>query len=94
MTGEDSDRPEAIFTVELNVIEGVSFPSIDHDPVAATELVAVWERWRRASFVISGTWTRTVDGITGPLIGDVYTAQDPPRRLVIRLGAVAESTTG
>ncbi len=94
MTGEDSGRPEAIVTVEPNVIEGVSFPAIDHDPAAAAELVAAWERWRRASFVSSGTWTRTVDGITGPLIGDVYTAQDPPRRLVIRLGAVAESIDG
>lgn len=94
VTGENSDRPEAIFIVERNVIEGVSFPAIDHGPAAAAELVAAWERWRRASFVSTGAWTQTVDGTTGRLIGDVYTAQDPPRRLVIRLGAVAESIDG
>ena len=51
------------------MIEGVSFPAIDHDPAAAADLVEVWERWRNASFVSIGTWTRTIDGITDPLTG-------------------------
>lgn len=94
VTGEDSDRPEDVFAVEPTVIEGVSFPPIDHDPAAAALLIDAWERWRTASFVSIGTWTRTVDGVAGPLTGDVYTAQDPPRRLVVRLGAVVESVDG
>ena len=77
-----------------NVIEGISFPAIDHDPAAAADLVDVWERWRTASFVSIGTWTRTLDGVTEPLTGDVYMAQDPPRRLSIRLGALAENIDG
>jgi len=80
--------------LDPNVIEGISFPAIDHDPAAAAELVDVWERWRTASFVSIGTWTRTLDGVTEPLTGDVYMAQDPPRRLSIRLGALAENIDG
>jgi hypothetical protein len=92
--GDDADRPAAVAATDPKVIEGVSFPAIDHDPAAAADLVEVWERWRNASFVSIGTWTRTIDGITDPLTGDVYTAQDPPRRLSIRLGAVAENIEG
>ena len=56
--------------------------------------MVAWNRWRTASFVSSGTWTRTLDGSDEPLTGDAYTAQDPPRRLVLRLGAVIESIDG
>lgn len=76
---------------EPTVIEGVSFPALDHDPTAADALVEAWERWRMATFVSRGTWTRTIDDRPDePLTGDVYVAQSPPRRLVVRLGSVVE----
>ena len=71
-----------------------SFPAIDHDPVAADELVVAWERWRTATFVSSGTWSRVLDSGGAPLEGPVYTAQDPPRRLTLRLGAVIDQIDG
>ncbi len=71
-----------------------SFPAIDHDPAAADELVVAWERWRTATFVSSGTWSRVLDSGGAPLEGPVYTAQDPPRRLSLRLGAVVDEIDG
>ncbi len=67
-----------------------SFPAIDHDEVSADGLVAAWTRWRTATFVSEGIWTRTIDGVDEPLTGPVYTAQRPPRRLVVRLGSTVE----
>jgi len=72
----------------------VSFPSVEHDPQAAEDLVVAWNRWRTATFVSAGTWTRTLDDSDEPLTGEAYTAQDPPRRVVVRLGAVIESIDG
>lgn len=73
----------------------LSFASVESDPAAAEALVVAWNRWRTASFVTTGTWTRTLDADPdNPLSGDVFTAQDPPRRLVVRLGAVLESIDG
>ena len=71
-----------------------SFPPVEHDESAAEALVVAWNRWRTSTFVSSGTWTRTLDGTDAPLTGDVYLAQDPPRRLVIRLGSVTEEIDG
>jgi hypothetical protein len=67
-----------------------NFPAIAHESGAATTLITDWERWRTATFVSEGTWTRTLDGVDEPLSGSIYTAQDPPRRLVIRLGNTIE----
>ncbi|MEZ5246840.1 MAG: hypothetical protein R2707_17230 [Acidimicrobiales bacterium] len=72
----------------------LSFPAVEHDPEAAEDLVVAWNRWRTATFVSSGTWTRTLDGAGDPLTGDTYIAQEPPRRVVVRLGAVIESIDG
>lgn len=72
----------------------LAFPAVEHDEEAAQSLVVAWNRWRTATFVSSGTWTRTLDGSDTPLTGDVYTAQLPPRRLVVRLGAVTEEVDG
>ncbi len=77
-TGDSGDPPET------------SFPALDHDEVSADGLMAAWRRWRTATFVSEGTWTRTIDGVEEPLIGPVYTAQRPPRRLVVRLGSTVE----
>lgn len=64
------------------------FPAVDHDPDAAADLIDAWAAWRTGTFVAAGTWTRTIDGrADDPLTGDVYLAQDPPRRYVVRLGA-------
>ena len=83
-TGEDPGS-------EPPVIEGISFPAIDHEPTEADALVEAWERWRMATFVSRGTWTRTLDARPDePLTGEVYVAQSPPRRLVVRLGSVVE----
>jgi len=67
-----------------------NFPAVVHDTDAAEALVVAWEWWRTATFVSEGTWTRTVDDIEDPLSGSIYTAQDPPRRLVVRLGSTIE----
>ena len=75
----------------------VNFPPVDHDPDAARELIASWTRWRTATFVAAGTWTRTLDDDPSPLVGEVYVAQRPPRRYTVRLGNVVdlwEMTTG
>ena len=69
-----------------------SFPAVEHEAVAADGLQAAWRRWRTATFVSEGTWTRTLDGVAEPLTGPVYTAQRPPRRLVVRLGSTVEET--
>lgn len=86
-TDDDSDERD-LAPIEL------SFPTVDHDESAAEALVVAWDRWRNATFVSSGTWTRTLDSGVEPLTGDAYIAQDPPRRLVMRLGAVIESIDG
>ena len=67
-----------------------NFPAITHDSEAAVVFLLDWERWRTATFVSQGTWTRRLDGVDEPLAGSMYTAQDPPRRLVVRLGATIE----
>lgn len=71
-----------------------AFAAVDHDDQAAENLVVAWNRWRMATFVSLGTWTRTLDGNDAPLSGDTYTAQMPPRRLSVRLGSVLESIDG
>lgn len=88
LTADDDADEGDLAPVEL------SFPPVDHDEAAAEALVVAWDRWRNATFVSSGTWTRTLDSGVEPLTGDAYTAQDPPRRLVMRLGAVIESIDG
>lgn len=81
-----SDRSD-VFEVTLTPTE-TEFPTVDHDPDAAADLVDAWATWRTGTFAVAGTWTRTVDGREDdPLTGDVYLAQDPPRRFVVRLGA-------
>lgn len=94
--GADADGADgaAVAADGPAVIEGVSFPPVDHDVDAAAALVEAWARWRTATFVSIGTWTRTVDSMAEPLTGEVYVAQEPPRRLVVRLGAVVERTGG
>lgn len=72
----------------------VSFPAVEHDDDAAEALVIAWNRWRTSTFVTSGRWTRTLDDGTDPLTGEVFIAQDPPRRLVVRLGTVTELIDG
>ena len=77
----------------INSIE-LAFPAVEHDEQAAEDLVVAWNRWRTTTFVSQGTWTRTLDGSDSPLTGEVYTAQDPPRRLVLRLGTITEQIDG
>lgn len=72
----------------------VTFPAVDHDRAAAEDLVVAWNRWRTATYASTGTWRRVLDGADAPLEGDIYTAQQPPRRLVVRLGAVIEEIDG
>lgn len=85
-TSTPTDQPEP-------VVLQPSFPPVDHDNEAAIALIDAWARWRTATFVSSGTWTRTLDGLPeSPLSGDVYTAQDPPRRFQIRLGSEIDRT--
>lgn len=88
LVGDDDTTDPDLGPVEL------SFPPVDHDEQAAEDLVVAWDRWRTATFVSSGTWTRTLDGSDAPLGGDTYVAQQPPRRVVVRLGAVIESIDG
>lgn len=81
--GSGDDAP---FEITLEPID-TNFPPVDHDADAASDLIDAWAAWRTGTFVTAGTWSRTVDGRDDPLIGDVYLAQDPPRRVVVRLGA-------
>lgn len=67
-----------------------SFPAIDHDVEAAEELIEAWDRWRRATFVTTGTWQRELDSGGDPLSGPTLRVQEPPRRLVVRLGSTVE----
>lgn len=83
--GGDSDGGEPATT---------SFPAVDHDPDAAEALVVAWERWRTATFVSTGVWSRTLDAGGSPLEGPVFTAQDPPRRRTLRLGSIVEQIEG
>ncbi len=71
-----------------------SFPAVGHDGAAALDLVAAWETWRTATFYARGVWERRLDSGGGPLRGDVLNVQDPPRRVVVRLGALVELTDG
>lgn len=84
----DDGSGDSLSPVEL------SFPEVEHEETAADDLVVAWNRWRTASYVSTGTWTRTLDGSDSPLTGDAYTAQLPPRRLILRLGSVVESIDG
>lgn len=86
--GTETSDEAPLASVEL------SFPPVEHDPQAAEDLVVAWDRWRTATFVSVGTWTRTLDGSDEPLTGDAFIAQDPPRRVVARLGAIIESIDG
>ncbi|MEM7139412.1 MAG: hypothetical protein AAF548_00155 [Actinomycetota bacterium] len=87
----DGDEPEAS---DPSTIVELRFPAVAHDIDAAEGLIVAWNRWRTASFVTTGTWSRTPDGGADPLNGETFTAQDPPRRLVVRLGTVIESIEG
>ena len=81
LTGDD-DPEEARFAE----LEPSRFPPVTHDDAAARALVDAWSRWRTATFVSSGSWTRILDADPdAPLTGDVYSAQDPPRRFQVRL---------
>lgn len=71
-----------------------SFPPVTHDRGSARDLLAAWGRWRTSTFYARGTWERRLDSGGDPLRGPVLTVQDPPRRVVIRLGALLESTDG
>ena len=87
--GGDDDPGELVF----EELEPSEFPPVEHDPDAAVALREAWTRWRTATFVSSGTWTRTLDARPDePLTGEAYTAQDPPRRFQIKLSAVVERT--
>jgi len=67
------------------------FPAVDHDSAAASDLIAAWSSWRSATFIVDGTWTRTLDaGGLQPLSGPVHIVQRPPRRVVQRLGSTVE----
>ena len=88
LLNDDASGDDPLAPVEL------SFPAVEHDPQAAEDLVVAWNRWRTATFVSVGTWTRTLDDSDEPLTGQAYTAQEPPRRVVVRLGAVIESIDG
>ena len=79
---------EQPFDVSFSPIEN-DFPSVEHDPDAAADLIDAWAAWRSGTFVTTGSWTRTLDGRDDPLVGEVYLAQEPPRRYAVRLGAVA-----
>lgn len=84
------DEPDELVFEDL---EPSAFPPVEHDPDAAVALRDAWTRWRTATFVSSGTWTRTDDDRPDePLTGEAYTAQDPPRRFQIKLDAVVERT--
>ncbi|MEO0493201.1 MAG: hypothetical protein AAF081_07285 [Actinomycetota bacterium] len=81
----DDDTDEAVF----EPLGPSSFPPVEHDAVAARDLFEAWTRWRTATFVSSGTWTRVDDDMPDePLIADVYTAQERPRRYQVRFGEV------
>ena len=45
---DDGDPVDGELLVQPDVIEGVSFPPLDHDPAAADGLVNAWRRWRTA----------------------------------------------
>ena len=75
-------------------LDELAFPALDHDPAAADDLLVAWERWRNATFVTSGTWTRELDDRSEPLVGPSYRVQEPPRRLVVRLGSTVERIDG
>jgi hypothetical protein len=79
-----TDEPFEVVFTPLDT----DFPAVEHDPDAASELIDAWAAWRNGTFVTIGSWTRTLDGRSDPLVGEVYLAQAPPRRLVIRLGAL------
>lgn len=83
----EADDPDAD---RRRSLDELTFPALDHDPDAAAELLVAWERWRTATFITSGTWTRELDDRSEPLVGPSYRVQDPPRRLVVRLGATVE----
>jgi hypothetical protein len=66
------------------------FPAVDHDEVAAADLLDAWRRWRTATFYSRGSWERRLDNGDSPLRGEVVTVQNPPRRTVVRLGSLVE----
>ena len=70
------------------------FPRVEHDETAAADLTAAWERWRTATFYARGWWERRLDSGGTPLRGSALTVQDPPRRVVVRLGSVVELVEG
>jgi len=71
-----------------------SFPAIDHDPAAASDLLESWQAWREGTFIVDGTWTRTLDSGGPPLSGTVHIVQSPPNRVVERLGSIVELFDG
>ncbi len=66
------------------------FPAVDHDPAAAANLIDAWSTWRSATFIVDGTWSRSLDSGGQPLTGPVHIVQRPPRRVVQRLGSTVE----
>ena len=81
-----SSSDDGSFEVTFTPVD-TEFPSVEHDPDAALALIDAWTSRRTGTYVATGTWTRTVDGRTDPLVGEIYVAQDPPRRYALRLGA-------
>jgi len=78
------DQPDS--ELEIRPLDS-PFALFDHEPEAASALIDAWVRWRTTTVVASGTWTRTLDDVEAPLTGSVYLAQDPPRRVVVRLSS-------
>jgi hypothetical protein len=72
----------------------VPFPAVEHDEAAAAGLLTAWERWRSSTFYSRGTWERRLDAGDSPLRGPVLTVQDPPRRVVVRMGSLVELIDG
>ncbi len=89
-SGDSSKAP----TVSEGRPVETTFPAVDHDPTAAADLVVTWQAWRMGTFVVDGTWTRTLDSGGPPLSGAVHIVQSPPRRVVERLGSTVELFDG
>ena len=55
--GADDDGGGVVF----EELEPSTFPPVEHDLDAAVALREAWTRWRTATFVSSGVWTRIDD---------------------------------
>ena len=80
-----------VFSDEVVVSQ---FPAVTHDELAAADLRQAWENWRQSTFYARGDWERRLDDGDQTLSGPVLLVQDPPRRLVARLGSLVEQIDG